>query len=117
MIRTALVALMVIFGTGFPLTAAPIYDLVRDISLTTNPNGPWSYGFRSTLAGALSLYTSRTTFYDTGTGGGAMAVMHGSPGYFPSLFFNNTALAYESVDPGPGLLPGQLALHANLGLM
>ena len=117
MIRIGWIALMIACGSLSSVTAAPIYDLANDLSLTANPNGVWTYGFRSTLAGELSFYTNRTTFFDTGSGGGAMAVLYGSPGFYPSLFYNNTSLPYESIDPGPGLLPGQLTLHANLGLL
>jgi len=35
----------------------PIFDLSRDFSLTTNPKGVWSYGSKSNLDGALSLFT------------------------------------------------------------
>ena len=33
------------------------YDAVRDFSSQSNPNGVWSYGWESTFAGPLTLYT------------------------------------------------------------
>lgn len=40
------------------------YDAVRDFSITSNPNGVWSYGWLSSLGSPLNLYTvtDSTTF-------------------------------------------------------
>lgn len=50
---------------GFALTRpAADYDAVRDFSITSNPNGVWSYGWQSSLGSPLNLYTvtDSTTF-------------------------------------------------------
>jgi hypothetical protein len=40
------------------------YDAVRDFSITSNPNGAWTYGWQSSLGAPLNLYTvtDSTTF-------------------------------------------------------
>src|SRR5690349_8977740 len=40
------------------------YDAVQDFSISSNPNGVWSYGWTATLGSALNLYTvtDSTTF-------------------------------------------------------
>lgn len=43
------------------LHAAVVYDYANDFSPTNNPNGVWSYGFSTTLGGALTLYTATST--------------------------------------------------------
>lgn len=49
-----------------PLGAAR-YDVSLDFSLEANPNGPWSYGWKSSLDGNFSLFTSaRVTAFDNG---------------------------------------------------
>lgn len=35
----------------------PTYDAVKDFSLTSNPNGVWSYGWVSSLGAPLNFYT------------------------------------------------------------
>jgi len=41
--------------------AAPDYDAVRDFSITSNPNGVWSYGWLASLGSPLNLYTVTDT--------------------------------------------------------
>jgi len=40
---------------------ATVYDVFSDFSLASNPNGAWSYGYETTLGGALNLYDSPAT--------------------------------------------------------
>ena len=50
-----------------PPPPAPSYDLSRDFSIAANPNGPWSYGWLTTLGGAFGrLNYSRTFSADNG---------------------------------------------------
>jgi hypothetical protein len=39
----------------------PDYDAVKDFSITSNPNGVWSYGWTSSLGSPLNLYTVTDT--------------------------------------------------------
>ena len=53
-------AAMVCASLGSGLTAASevaSYDLSRDFSIASNPNGVWSYGWKSTLTGAFNIFT------------------------------------------------------------
>lgn len=36
-------------------------NAVEEFSLTSNPNGPWSYGYSDSLGGAISLYDVAST--------------------------------------------------------
>ncbi len=40
---------------------ATVYDVFSDFSLASNPNGVWTYGYETTLGGALNLYDSPVT--------------------------------------------------------
>lgn len=97
---------------GSVAQAGLVFDVAADFSPTRNPNGAWSFGSTGSLSGPLTPFTSRSTFADGGTGGGTLDVLHGAGGLFPSVFHNGSSLTYESTDPGPGLTPGRLALHA-----
>jgi hypothetical protein len=56
---------LVLFLQGSSLEAegsvAADYDAVRDFSITSNPNGVWSYGWQMPLGGSLNLYTVTDT--------------------------------------------------------
>jgi hypothetical protein len=55
----ALFLLLVCASAGLAQTHEPAaeYDAVRDFSITSNPNGVWSYGWEASLGSALNLYT------------------------------------------------------------
>ena len=106
------IAMAVVLLGSSALEAGPIYDVAADFSPASNPNGVWRFGSEAALSGSLTLFTERTTFVDGGTGGGTLDVLYGVGELFPSVFHNGSSLTYESADPGPGLAPGQLALHA-----
>src|SRR5262245_2080650 len=51
------------------------WDLRNDFSLSSNPNGAWSYGYTTTI-GAFTAYTSNTTvssFYQSQVGAAGLA--------------------------------------------
>ncbi|MHB1233838.1 MAG: VPLPA-CTERM sorting domain-containing protein [Burkholderiales bacterium] len=56
--RNALALLMLSLA---PMAQATVYDVFSDFSLAANPNGVWSYGYETTLGGALNLYDSPVT--------------------------------------------------------
>ncbi len=87
-------------------SASPIYDAAADFSSTANPTGVWSYGVSTTLAGTVSLYTTRDS-----SGG----IDYWGTGSFlipPEVFKNSTnnIVTYRSIV----LQPQQLALHPGL---
>src|SRR5215469_1133382 len=45
---------------------AQTYDAVKDFSITSNPNGVWSYGWAPTLGGTFNLYSVTDTASVTG---------------------------------------------------
>jgi len=44
-----------------PQLRTPDYDAVRDFSISSNPNGVWSYGWESSLGDTLNLYAVTDT--------------------------------------------------------
>jgi hypothetical protein len=44
-----------------PQAKTPDYDAVKDFSITSNPNGVWSYGWTQSLGSPLNLYTVTDT--------------------------------------------------------
>jgi len=72
-----------------PQLRTPDYDAVRDFSISSNPNGVWSYGWEASLGGTLNLYT----LTDTTTVPG-MSVLYKSgdkwTGGWPVLGHNDT---------------------------
>jgi hypothetical protein len=52
--------------TDLSASDATSYDLSRDFSIASNPNGVWSYGWESTLNGAFTLLSMSRTFVDRG---------------------------------------------------
>lgn len=117
--RRCLAALALLFAITITANAGPIYNLAADFSKSNNPNGVWSYGSKTTLGGSLTVYTQTLSVKDGGGGGGVVDVWYGPGldsmgGPFPNVFHNGSALQFDSTDPGPGLAPGQLALHAGI---
>lgn len=106
------ITLGLISTTGSGIDASTIYDVAADFS-PSNPNGVWSFGAADSIGGVLTLFTSHRTIVDTGGGGGSIDYLSLAGLDFPSVFHNGSSLPYDSPDPGPGLAPGQLALHAD----
>jgi len=69
----------------------PVYDAATDFSITSNPDGVWSYGCTESLGAAFQLYTQSIPFTGVGTGVWAWAYnstcAQGSP---PALGYNLT---------------------------
>lgn len=103
-----------LFGSAFVLLCPPAgvaqtqptadYDAVRDFSITSNPNGVWSYGWQSSLGSPLNL----NTVTDTTTFRGLSAWLEtGMTMYAPPFVGHNdteTALCYLSFCVPPGYL-------------
>jgi len=68
--------------SAFPQT----YDLSRDFSLNSNPNGAWSYGWESNLGGAFSVLSVPVT--QPSDDGVAVWSWQLSRSASPAVFFN-----------------------------
>lgn len=47
-------------------TESVVYDASTDFSTVSNPNGVWSYGWKSTFASPFNLFTVKRTYLDYG---------------------------------------------------
>jgi len=106
-----LLAIAQLSSAQTPQITHPDYDAVRDFSIQSNPNGAWSYGWESSLGGALNLYTVT----DTTSFPGMSAWLASGTYYFvpPYVAHNDTGKvlclpgrncippAYLHVHPGP----------------
>lgn len=54
-------ALFTAIAGGGGLAQAAVYDVNADFAVASNPNGVWTYGFETTLGGALTLYDQTNT--------------------------------------------------------
>ncbi|MGA3172117.1 MAG: hypothetical protein ABSE62_14010 [Chthoniobacteraceae bacterium] len=52
---------MLVCAAAAPTAKGQTYDAFSDFSITQNPNGVWSYGWSSTLAGPITIYTGTYT--------------------------------------------------------
>ena len=81
------------------LGSAATWDVTTQYSVSSNPNGAWSYGWESTLNGSLDLYDAvraADQWY---------ASSHHSGDWTPTVWQND--LGYADW----GVLPGQISLH------
>jgi hypothetical protein len=96
-VRTARLALGLLLALP-AAAAAQTYDVSTGFSGTSNPSGPWQYGFTNGLGGAFTLFTTSTT-------SGPLQYWGGTPG----VYKNTSASAYS---PGTPIYPaGQVGLH------
>jgi hypothetical protein len=88
-------------------STAQTYNAAENFSISSNPNGVWSYGWSTTLGSAFNLDSSNTTAY-SGTSG--------LNGWLSSLAPDGSPLVLENVSTNPVTManstfqPGQLAL-------
>jgi hypothetical protein len=101
-LKTLLVAIGVALVIATPAKAE--FDLAADFSIASNPNGPWSYGYSTTLTGTLVLNSESGTT-PTGLDYWRTDIEFG----VPLSLHNPTALIvnYGTVT----LQPGQFAFH------
>jgi PEP-CTERM motif len=87
-----------------PIARAQVtYDVAQDFSLASNPNGPWTYGYSTTLNGALVVNANNFTangieFWNTNISS-----------LDPASFYNPTRSVITI--PGLQLQPGQFGFH------
>jgi hypothetical protein len=57
--QVQVVLVLVLCASSSSLAQLPTdYDAVRDFSITSNPNGVWSYGWSTVLGGPMTLYAT-----------------------------------------------------------
>jgi hypothetical protein len=78
------------------------YDLSRDFSLVSNPNGVWSYGWEGTLGGAFSLMTYKGV--NNAPNGVPVERIAKYPSSAPETLHNHSATTAIS-DGGQGIYP------------
>jgi len=106
---SALMLLALAWNSGLSASDGTVFDLSRDFSIASNPNGVWSYGWKSTLDGLFSLLDSSTM--STSDNDVPVEVWQLAPGQIPGFMYNattNTALANagQSIMPPGSLLFG-----------
>lgn len=77
------------------ISNAALYDFETDFSITNgNPNGAWSYGYRTTLVSSRTLYNNPTSSSST------IAWRSSALGADPNFYKNITGSAFNGLDPG-----------------
>lgn len=95
---SGLTSLLVLLGLNRPSGGSSSgYSLSSAFSYTSNPNGVWSYGWKSTTTGTLTIYDSK---WDSGF---SRSWYYSSYGSFPN-FSNNYASS-------GGVSPGETNMH------
>ena len=86
--------LLTLWFSGFVLGdgVAAMYDPAADFSAGSNPNGPWSYGYRDTASAA---FTPVTATFNYGTLD-AWARATTWPDDYPTIQHNGTATPYDN---------------------
>jgi hypothetical protein len=84
--------------------SASAYSAAGDFSISSNPNGAWSYGWSMSLGSAFNLDTTNTANYN---GLGVDGWL--SPGGLPYILYNNTTNTV--VNQNSTYQPGQLILQ------
>jgi len=92
--------------------AGVVYDVAKDFSITSNPNGVWSYGYETSLGSSLQLYDEPMTEVFGAPGLQAWLSSQVQASLAPNVFYNSTAsdityggsarLAAHSVSFHPG---------------
>jgi hypothetical protein len=97
---------MLVFGLALcaPAVRSATYDAASGFSTTSNPAGPWSYGWSLQLTSAVDLYSG--LFHDRGIDNWS-----DSGGLPPNVSHNGTASPISLSPEAITWQPGQLALH------
>ena len=93
---------MVLAVTEPPQPGSVVYDLQRDFSIGSNPNGAWAYGSAATLGGPFTpLSYSRVS---QGSDGVPNEAWEFTQGHWPAVFHNASTNTATS-DGGQGVFP------------
>jgi hypothetical protein len=95
-VTSSVASVLVNLGSGV------VNGLSSAFSIASNPNGYWSYGFRATLGGDLSLMTTKGAV--PGNSGGLVEYWQVAPSVEPTIFHNSNTVPVTftggHVDPG-----------------
>lgn len=87
-----------------------VYDFSKDYSLEKNPNGVWSYGYSTTVAGEFSLMRSTNR-----SDNGSSVLEWWQHGEYPHPFFVRNSSTNSSYESGGMLIgPGEVATGIGL---
>jgi hypothetical protein len=82
--------------------AGSTYDIADDFSLSSNPNGVWTYGDETTLGGTLNLYTVTSTVY------GGLEIWSDSSGAYSDAY---NSLGTTLINGSEQWAPHQASFH------
>jgi hypothetical protein len=82
---------------------AQVYDLEQDYSTNSNPAGVWSYGFKSTLGGTMTVYQHH--LYSEQVDGGYFDFWQSQPAFTISSIYHNPSSATVTNNGGQGVYP------------
>ncbi len=95
-LRTAIWAICAILSFT---ASASVYDPAADFSLDSNPNGPWSYGSKGAVTGALTLFTEHSSGSQTEGWRGSSTW----PDSYPAIQHNWSGVVFD--DGGGWVVP------------
>jgi len=104
-IQVIVVGMFICLASSLSVAPAAMYDVAADFSATNNPNGPWTYGWSSTLTSALDLYSYSTDDRSLNVWSDSVS---GSP---PSVVHNGTTSDITLHPEEITWQAGQFALH------
>src|SRR6185436_7599366 len=86
--------------TGRAASPVLVYDLSADFSTNSNPAGPWSYGWKSTLPGSFTRFVLK----DGGSADNGVLLWYWYKPAGPAIYVNPTSATATS-DGGQGVFP------------
>lgn len=94
--------------SAFGASAAPVYDVAADFSVTNNPSGVWTYGETNGFGGAFTKFT------DSGTTSTIDFWRGANPAFgTPVLYHNNSVTPFTSGSVSYG--PFEAGFHPGVG--
>jgi hypothetical protein len=92
----ALAALGMLSVVALRASADTVYDAAGDFSISSNPNGVWSYGTETTLGGTFTNYTAAVNQFLGAPG--VVAWNNNTPDGVPAVFENQNSSAVVVVN-------------------
>lgn len=103
-------AAIVLAGISNATAATSSYDLILDFS-TNNPSGPWTYGFKDTLAGTFAPFPALIRQPD---GNIVWQIWARVGGGYPAVYQNGSAVTAITQQGEGNYPPGTLFFHPGL---
>ncbi|MGH7869477.1 MAG: hypothetical protein ACREP9_18055, partial [Candidatus Dormibacteraceae bacterium] len=105
------VALAVVFSGAWSALGGMVFDAGADFSASSNPTGPWSYGYRTQMS---SSFTTFSTAFVYGDSLDTWARSSTSPDDLPWIQHNGSGVVFND-GTGYVLQPGGLSMHPGHG--